>query len=125
MTSRFFTLEEFRCPCGRPECDAPSEPTVDLMDRLDRLRARLGRPVRVTSGLRCAVQNVRAGGVIGSGHLDGTEVDIAVPSSAERYEILEQNWCVGPALFERIGIGRTFLHLGVSPRLPHHVVWLY
>lgn len=123
MTSRHFAALEFRCRCGRPECDAPTEPVDTLMEKLDLLRDRYGQPIVITSGLRCPVWNAREQGEPDSGHLDGTEVDIACPDSLARYRLLGAVFADG--LFHRIGVGAQFLHLGVSTRLPSPRVWTY
>ena len=123
MTSRHFALVEFACKCGRPYCDALKEPVQNLVDRLDSLRDRYGEPIVITSGLRCAVWNAHEKGEADSGHLDGTEVDIACPNSLARYQLLGAIFADG--LFHRLGVGNMFLHLGVSTRLPSPRVWTY
>lgn len=119
--SRYFTDEEFRCPCGRPDCDALKTPHPELLHRLDVLRFILHRPVVITSGLRCPLWNYTVGGAEPSAHVTGEAADIQVLGSVERYAVLST---VLP-LFTRIGIGSTFIHLDVSPSHDQHVAWLY
>ena len=121
----YFKPEEFRCRCGRPECDAPMAPSDTLLERLEMLRARVGRPIVITSGLRCRWWNEHEHGEPNSGHLTGEEVDVATANSHERWQLLAANWFSGPPLFERLGIGATFLHLGTSLTLPTGVCWAY
>lgn len=118
----YFTAEEFRCRCGRPECDAPTSIDPDLLTRLIVLRDILGSPVRITSGLRCAERNRQEGGVPESEHLTGEAADIACATSPARFALLQ---AAGQAGFTRIGIGRTFVHLDMSPTKPSGVLWLY
>jgi hypothetical protein len=120
--SRWFNDWEFWCRCQRPECDAPRFVTTILLDALDLLRDDLNRPVTVTSGLRCAWWNAREGGDPASGHLDGTEADVRVRTSQDRYAALASALRHG---VPRIGIHEGFVHVGVSERLPQAVVWLY
>lgn len=123
--SRFFKAEEFLCKCGRAECDAPKAPSDTLLALLDVFRERLGRPVAVTSGMRCAFWNKHEGGKPESGHLTADEVDVACVSSRDRWDMLRAIYQTGAPLFPRLGIGKNFLHLGTSDRLDRQVVWTY
>jgi hypothetical protein len=117
-----FTPDEFRCRCGRKDCDAPRTPDTRLIALLDRIRDRLGRPLRITSGARCAYWNVKVGGAIASGHLYAGEADVAVLGSTPRYELVRAALAEG---CRRIGVGRDFVHLGVSAQLAQDVLWHY
>ena len=120
----YFTPEEFRCKCGRPDCDAVRELSADFGQLLDDLRRGLGRPVVVTSGLRCPKWNERIGGdAKGGAHIRGYAVDLAVKNSSERFEVLRAVF--GTRFFHRIGLGKTFIHLDTDPGLDQNVVWLY
>jgi uncharacterized protein YcbK (DUF882 family) len=121
--AKFFSPKEFRCRCKRKECDARPI-SMDLVRLLDVLRARLKRPLLVTSGTRCTLHNSNVGGTPNSQHLNGLAADVACPSSTDRAAILEAVYAVsGLPLFGRIGIGDTFIHFDIAagPR----VVWLY
>ena len=76
--SAHFKSEEFACRCG---CGLDSV-NLGLVAGLERLRAALGRPIRVTSGVRCAIHNARVGGVAGSYHTRGMAADIQVPGAS-------------------------------------------
>lgn len=114
----YFTNEEFQCKCGK----CPVQP-VDpvLLARLNGLRSKYGKPIYITSGWRCEDYNKKVGGVGDSAHLDGTAADIFCTSSHDRYILLFHS--IG--LFNRIGIGTTFLHVDVSTSHPQEMVWLY
>lgn len=116
-----FTPEEFRCKCGRPDCDALPAVQKTLLDRLEVIRDEYGKPMIVTSGLRCAYWNTLKGGKPNSSHLTGYAADIACPDSSTRYAMLESGFRV----FTRLGIGKTFIHFGCDPALPMRVVWHY
>lgn len=120
--ARYFSETEFRCRCQRPECEAPLEISGELLGLLDEMRADVGRPLHITSGFRCAYWNERSGGLPGSAHLDGTEADIACATSAFRYDLLASAYRHAAP---RIGIGSTFIHVGVSATHPRGVVWTY
>ena len=123
----FFTPDTdpklFRCACGRPACDAPA-PSADLLARLEMLRYRFERPIRVTSGPRCAGHNATVGGAPNSDHLTGQGADLATADSRTRYELLQANFH-GPPVFRRLGVGATFLHVGVVPGKILDVCWAY
>jgi uncharacterized protein len=57
-----------------------------------------------------------------SSHLTGHAVDIAVVSVGERFKVLKAMLDAG---FERLGIGRDFIHADVDPAKPSGVAWLY
>jgi zinc D-Ala-D-Ala carboxypeptidase len=117
----YFHPEEFLCRCGRVECDALTSINGGLLWKLEQLRAQYGKPIVVTSGLRCRHHNQQSGGEPESGHLHGTEVDIRCFDSPSRYALLSLAF----PLFPRVGIASSFLHLGISPSLPNRVCWLY
>ena len=110
----------FRC-CDRPECDAP-QPSGPLLDGLNRLRERLGRPIIVTSGPRCKVHNAEVGGADGSDHLVGNGADLEAPTSRDRWHLIAANF-EAQTLFRRLGVGKTFVHVGVGST--PDVIWTY
>jgi len=116
-----FRPEEFRCRC-RCGCGLGME-RMDpaLMESLYRLRDQVG-PIRITSAVRCPAHNAAVGGSPTSSHLAGHALDIAVVSVSERYLLLRALLAQG---WERIGIGRDFLHVDNHPAKPSGVVWLY
>lgn len=116
--SEFFRAAEFRCKCGRPTCGAVS-PKPRLIDLLDQLRRLVGRPLHITSGVRCRAHNAAVGGSRRSQHMFGAAADIACATPAERDELEAAAKRVG---FLGFGIGRTFLHLDVRRT---YAKWIY
>ncbi len=57
----------------------PAEMDTDLLAKLEALRTALGRPVVITSGVRCATRNAEVGGVPDSRHLSGRAADLYCP----------------------------------------------
>lgn len=114
----YFQESEFQCKCG--QCDVKTVSPV-LLAHLNGLRARYGKAIYINSGIRCKEQNKRVGGVNDSAHLDGTAADIFCTSSHDRWLLLSN--AIG--LFNRIGIGTTFIHLDVSEDHPKELIWLY
>ncbi len=73
---RYFTRAEFRCPCGR--CGGfPVEPDEKLVRTVDAIRAKLGKPITINSGVRCQEHNDELpGSAKNSYHLKGMAADL-------------------------------------------------
>jgi zinc D-Ala-D-Ala carboxypeptidase len=91
---------------------------------LQAIRSDFGRPMQITSGYRHWTHPVEArkGHTTGE-HTRGTCADIACTDSRQRYELITLALKHGVS---RIGIARTFVHLGIgAPGLPVRVIWEY
>ena len=76
---RYFKRSEFACKCGR--CGGfPAEPQEAMVRIADKIRAKIGKPITVNSGLRCKTHNANVGGVSNSQHLYGKAADLGCPS---------------------------------------------
>ena len=76
---RYWNREEFRCRCGGKYCNGfPAEPDRTLVELVDDLREKAGKPGHASSGLRCTVWNSIQGGVANSRHLTGKALDFSV-----------------------------------------------
>ncbi len=83
-----FAKWEFACDC-KPRTSAdlnngycngfPAEMDSDLLAKLEALRTALGRPVVITSGVRCEKRNAAVGGIENSRHLIGRAADLYCP----------------------------------------------
>lgn len=73
----YFQPQEFRCNCGH--CSGyPSYMKKVEVEHLVRIRKHYGKPMAITSGLRCAYENARVGGAPGSGHTRGYAADFHI-----------------------------------------------
>ena len=115
---KHFELSEFTCKCG---CGKNNISDI-LVRKLDRVREKAGIPILISSGYRCESNNVAAGGAPDSAHLYGLAADITVYSSNARWTLLSSIFTTG---FNRIGIGKTFIHVDIDDSKPPKVVWLY
>jgi zinc D-Ala-D-Ala carboxypeptidase len=107
-----FLPHEITCPCcGEVYIDAPS------LDALERLRAAMAAPLRITSGHRCALHNARVGGAPLSMH-KRLAFDIALADHDP--ERLAR--AAAGAGFRGFGYGQAFLHLDLRARPAH---WFY
>lgn len=99
-----FTLAEFACRCcGAAKIDP------GLVQKLQQLRDRIGKPISITSGYRCQAHNRAVGGATQSQHMHGTAADIMVKGLAPA-TVAEHAEAIG---FGGIGRYATFTHVDV------------
>ena len=120
----YFNFEEFDSPdeigSGLPKCQG-GKMDLDFLHKLDEARTIAGVPFKITSGYRSEAWNKRCGGRVGSSHLKGCAVDIAVNNSAHRSAVVQGLIKAG---FTRIGIAKTFIHADADENKPN-ALWLY
>ena len=76
---RYWSPEEFRCQCYGKYCDGfPALPDRTLLELVDDIRHKSGRPGHRSSGLRCEIHNRNEGGVWNSKHMDGKALDFMI-----------------------------------------------
>lgn len=108
--SKYFKREEFACKCGCGQDDIDER----LVWILSTIREHFGKPVVITSGLRCANHNAKVGGAQKSQHVLGKAVDFQVkgvdPKVVQKY--------VDELFAGRYGIGwgKTFTHIDVRDK---------
>lgn len=111
MMLRYFKLSEFACKC----CGLSPMSAAFLAD-VDELRHRFGKPLRVTSGYRCAKHNkeVSTTGATGP-HTSGCAADFAL-SGADAYDFVKLAFEMG---FTGIGVNQKgngrFIHVDRLP----------
>lgn len=101
-----------------------NEMKPEFMELLQTLRTMYGKPMIITSGYRHPTHPVesRKGHTTGE-HTRGTCCDIACTTGTDRYQIIRLALQLG---FTRIGIAKTFIHLGIGGAgLPSPVIWSY
>ena len=96
----------------------------DLMAVLTQLEHRMGFELQITSGYRDAEHNTEVGGVEGSEHTQDPALaaDVFCRRSTTRYKMLRELMSMG---VRRIGIGQTFVHVGIAMDKPMDVAWHY
>lgn len=116
--SKYFDRAEFscRCNCGRDDID------LELVDILESIREFIGKPIIITSGVRCDKHNLAEGGKLDSAHLSGKAVDIRCDNSTYRYNLI--SYAISQGIM-RIGIAKTFIHIDIDDNKPQEVIWLY
>ncbi len=118
---KFFTLEEFACPCGK--CKGFPDDMTNLkvfVNFLDSIRSDSKVKFKILSGFRCNYYNSKVGGVENSAHTKGLAADIRAVNSFERYEILR---AILRNKGSRIGIYETFIHFDIDYTKPYPAIW--
>ena len=74
-----FDYSEFKCKCGGKYCNGYPVPfSYDLVSNLQKIRNYFGKPLVITSPLRCKQHNKNSGGVSNSNHLKGWACDFYI-----------------------------------------------
>lgn len=91
---------------------------------MQKARDLFGKPLSIGSGYRCPRLNKAVGGATRSEHLDALGVDIPTRNftQAETIKLIEIFIGLG---VKRIGIAKTFIHVGFSSDRPQNVVFDY
>lgn len=97
----FFNRDELECPCCH-ECKMDE----DFILKLDEARLLAGIPFPINSGYRCQKHNEEEKST-SKNHTSGKAVDIKCHLSGVRRVMINSLIQAG---FNRIGIGKTFLH---------------
>jgi len=118
ITSKYFQEPEFkRCV---PSCSLQDMDQA-FMDDLDKVRELVGIPLVINCAFR-SVEWEKAKGRSGTGdHPQRKGVDIRCQSDRNRWLIVDAAIRAG---FNRIGIAKTFIHLGKGTGTPR-VIWMY
>lgn len=115
----FFSLNEFDSP---DEIGSGAKMNKEFLKKLDAARLKADIPFRINSGYRTQEHNLKVGGVFTSAHKKGLAADIGYQTSSQRYTILKSLMAVG---FNRLGIGRNFIHVDNDPLKDKDVIWTY
>ena len=112
-----FQIAELACKCSDRYCRGQYWHAPRFLDHLQTLRDRIGRPLTVRSGHRCALWNAHVGGAPKSQHKQ-IAVDLAV-SGHDRAQLYAAARETG---FSGFGLARSFIHLDLRPQT---ATWFY
>ncbi|MBF7097499.1 D-Ala-D-Ala carboxypeptidase family metallohydrolase [Alkalibacter mobilis] len=74
-----FRKEEFKCKCNGLGCDGyPVKVDESLIALLQSIRKYFGKPLNISSGIRCPIHNNKVGGTKNSYHMKGRAADFKV-----------------------------------------------
>jgi len=121
---KYFKRSEFDSPDEKGSGD---EMCPAFLQKLDEARAMAGIPFKITSGYRTQAHHddlTRRGYQTSktSAHLKGLAADIRVKDSRSRWLILN---ALILSKFNRIGIGKSFIHCDVDETKTGKVIWTY
>ena len=104
LSSKHFSERELAC-----KCCGENKVVQKLLDKLEKLRLMIGKPIIVNCAYRCKKHNAEVGGVANSQHLLGTAADIRVVGIKPK----ELAAWAEKAGFDGIGTYGTFVHVDV------------
>jgi uncharacterized protein YcbK (DUF882 family) len=122
---KYFTTSEFDSPDKPGSGSLMSETIIEM---LDDVRAKFGKPIVINSGYRTEKHNKKVGGKPktktskGSSHMYGLAVDIKCDNSSDRYHLI---FLLQETGFQRIGVGNTFIHVDIDFDKSQEVMWTY
>lgn len=108
---KHFNKNEFACKCGGRYCGGfPVEISRRVVGVLDTIREYTGKPVVVSSGVRCKNHNKSVGGVENSYHLKGRAADFSVCGYSAQTTINIVN-TLGLKPIELYAIDSAYVHI--------------
>lgn len=116
---RYFSDIEFRyCdpPCSLGDMDSY------FMQMLDNARHICKTPFVPTSAYRTEEYEIEQGRSGTSSHTKGIAIDLKAETSNKRYKIVNALLSTG---FNRIGIGKNFIHVDLDRNKTQNVIWHY
>jgi uncharacterized protein YcbK (DUF882 family) len=122
-----FTRAELECKCGCGEIVIVPE----FLDRLERLREHLNRPMIVNSGYRCPEYNARVSNTGRDGpHTTGRAIDVRAAGGAALIlvRVARMFQFTGVGVFQKGPHAKRFLHLddlGSTRKRPRPWLWSY
>ena len=119
QTTPYFTVGEFKCE----HCNVSFPVDDKLVDVLHKIRIYFNKPVIITSGYRCSVQNRIDGGVSNSNHLYGRAADIWI-SGVSMAQIVNYAKTVGAGA-DTYYVEGSYVHIAVAETLSPPVVQTY
>lgn len=119
ITAKYFREYEFR-NCV-PACSL-QDMAQDTMKMLDYARQLAGIPFVLTSAYRSRDWDKNKGRTGNGAHTKGKAVDIRCNTDSNRYRIVNALLAAG---FNRIGIGKTYIHADNDYTKTPNVIWHY
>lgn len=122
---KYFTRSEFDSP-DKPGSGSLMSETI--LEMLDDVRGKFGKPIVINSGYRTEEHNAKVGGKPktktskGSSHMYGLAVDIKCTNSTDRFHLI---YLLQETGFQRIGVAKTFIHVDIDFEKSQEVIWTY
>lgn len=121
---KYFQLYEFDSPDQRGTAENMD---IHFLNKLAAARDHAQIPFVITSGFRTFKHNQQliAKGYKASpnsSHLKGLAADIQATTNYQRFVVIKSLCLAG---FDRIGIGKNFIHVDADPDKVNNIAWLY
>ena len=87
LLSEHFDSSEFACKCGCGGLRNGADINPRLVQVLERMRTKCGKPLILSCGYRCPSHNAEVGGVWNSQHIKGTAADVQSPEGMSPFEL--------------------------------------
>ena len=116
LTKNFDSVE-FNCPhCNVCQMD------LAFVEKLQLLRTKWGKPIKINSGYRCKEHNDKIGGATDSQHVHGlaSDIDLSGMSASDKYFFIA---LIFQMQFKGIGIAKNFIHIDQRKEKP--ATWTY
>ena len=130
MITKNFSVDEMMCHCG---CGEDSM-DMDFMDILQNIREEMGRPLKISSAVRCAEHNsvVSSTGITGP-HVprtDGTMASDILISGADALRLVDiarKHGISGVGISQRGPHAKRFIHIDTlsDDKHPRPTMWSY
>ncbi len=117
--SLHFNLREFQCK-GKNCCGGAVKVDSELVEKVEQLRVRLGKPLMLNDGYRCTKHNQEVGGVPNSYHTQGLAADVRTTnlgmSPLEVARIAREIGFTGVGVYDGYHGKHGFVHVDVRLR---------
>lgn len=121
---KYFSLAEFIKSSTAKRLNIDNTPTFEIVDNLNRLadyldgiRAKLGKPIFISSGYRCPMLNKAVGGVVNSQHQKGLAADLVCADMESLENVLRETGGFDQLIKEhRKGSKSFWFHVSVCTR---------
>lgn len=116
---KWFDIEK----CSSPDVAGSYEyMNKAILTQLEAIGEVVGKRMLIKSGYRTIQHNAKVKGSVNSSHLRGYAVDVICFTGRDKWVLLNAAIKVG---INRIGIGKSFLHLDCDPNLVSKVIFTY
>lgn len=113
-----FNIHEFACKDGTPVPEELYGNIQYLMNQLQLIRDRIGKPIKINSAYRTKEYNVKVGGAYYSQHLKGNAADIVVKGMTPKQLliIIREMQMAGTIHWGGVGLYDTFIHFDTASK---------
>ncbi len=123
---KYFTIKELYKSGTANQHDIDNRPNEEItnnllfiIDKLDAIREKYGKPIHVNSGYRCPKLNNLVGGVKNSAHLQGLAADITSSNNKRLFDLIKDNFEFDKLINEH---NYSWIHIQFRPKNNRNIV---